>query len=109
MNKEADMKDKSPHDPINMIGEAYELLLEKTMHNLHLNNTASVSVPVDSKPHAQSHQTKTHGSDWLESGKEFFKLSALELLGGAGDKTRLELKRLANSHKTKDWHFGKAH
>ena len=29
------MKDKMPHDPLNMIGEAYELLLERTVDELH--------------------------------------------------------------------------
>ncbi len=29
------MKDKTPHDPLNMIGEAYELFLERTVDELH--------------------------------------------------------------------------
>ena len=29
------MKDKTPHDPLNMIGEAYELLLERSADELH--------------------------------------------------------------------------
>ena len=29
------MKDKTPHDPLNMIAEAYELLLERTVDELH--------------------------------------------------------------------------
>ncbi len=37
------MKDHTPHDPLNMIGEAYELMLERTMDEFH--KAEQVAIP----------------------------------------------------------------
>ena len=79
-----------------MIGEAYELLLERTMHDLHVkdgsprheitNTTRRLSNPV------------TDNAFWLESETDLLKTSLLEMLEDAGDKTTVELKRLSDNY-----------
>ena len=86
------MKDHNPHDPVNMIGEAYELLLEKTMHDLHVHDgVASTKSPQSATQTNMPNNTYTH---WIENKKFLFKNTALEYLGDAGDETTITLRRL---------------
>jgi len=89
------MKDPNPHDPINMIGEAYELFVEKAMHDLHVADGKDSTKPA--KPIyrlTNPSDTITQQSNWIENKKFLIKNSALEYLGHAGDKTTVTLKRL---------------
>ncbi len=94
------MKDHNPHDPVNMIGEAYELLLEKTMRDLHMQDGSPTRKPSNSIHHL--HTSEKEKSYWLETEKSFIKTSILELLSHAGDKTTIELRRLSDTNDNQD-------
>ena len=84
------MKDHNPHDPVNMIGEAYENFLENTMHNLHIEDgktPSSQPVSIRRLDHAS-----TISSPALD--QEFIKASLINLLKHAGDQTRVNLFQL---------------
>ena len=96
------MKDHNPHDPVNIIGEAYELLLEKTMHDLHVSDgTASTEPSKFSYPVIPSY-AQTQKSHWIENKKYLLKNSVLEYLRHAGDKTTITLRQLNHSQNTPD-------
>jgi len=89
------MKDHNPHDPVNMIGEAFELLTEKTMHDLHIQDgTKPASSSKSIRRLSDPYNTDSKKSYWLENRKYLIKNTALEFLSHAGDKTTIELKRL---------------
>ncbi len=92
------MKDHNPHDPVNMIGEAYELLLEKTMHDLHVHDGT------DSTKTAQSADQTDAPSNtymrWIENKKFLLKNTTLEYLRDAGDETTVTLRRLNHPKRT---------
>jgi hypothetical protein len=94
------MKDHNPHDPVNMIGEAYELLLEKTMRDLHMQDSSPTRNPSNSIRHLR--ESANGKSYWLETEKNFIKISILELLSHAGDKTTIELRRLSDTNNNQD-------
>jgi len=91
------MKDKSPHDPLNMIGEAYELCLEKVIHGLHIQDGAPPHKATISVKLSSNHQPKDTPPDWVDLEKDIIKASLLELINDAGDKTTVALKRLNNT------------
>ena len=95
------MKDHNPHDPVNMIGEAYELLLEKTMHDLHVNDGVDSTKP--SQPiYRVIDSNYAHKSHWIENKKYLLKNAALEYLKHAGDKTTVALRRLNHTQNATD-------
>jgi hypothetical protein len=102
-NLEASMKDHNPHDPVNIIGEAYEMLLEKTMHDLHVHDGIESSSPSESIHRvaipSYAHTQEPH---WIEEKKHQLKNSTLEYLKHAGDKTTIALRRLNLSRSTPD-------
>ena len=89
------MKDHNPHDPVNMMGEAYKLFVEKTMHDLHMREGKG-----STKPSKFIHRVikpniaLTQKSFWIENKKYILKNSALEYLRHAGDDTIITLRRL---------------
>lgn len=87
------MKDHNPHDPVNIIGEAYELLLEKTMHDLHVHDGVddSASQASADKTSINANQNYMH---WIEDKKFLLKNTALDYLGEAADGTTVTLRRL---------------
>lgn len=89
------MKDHNPHDPINMIGEAYELFVEKTMHDLHLRDGKESTKPSKFIHHViKPDIALTQKSFWIENKKYILKNSVLEYLRHAGDDTTITLRRL---------------
>ena len=92
------MKDHNPHDPVNIIGEAYELLIEKTMRDLHVQDGTKPASSSNSVRRLNNpYNTDSKKSYWLENKKFLIKNSALDFLSHAGDKTTIELKRLNDS------------
>ena len=89
------MKHHNSHDPANTTGKTYELLTEKTTHNLYMQD-ATKSASSSKSIHRLSNSYNTHSkkSYWLENKKYLIKNTALALLSDAGDKTTIELKRL---------------
>ena len=104
------MKDHTPHDPINMVGEAYELLLEKTMHDLHVQDGKSISKPLPPIHRLHKHDgnqdnhSESEVSQWLASEKDLIKTTIIELLQHAADRTTLELRRLNSLNHPSDKH-----
>ena len=98
------MKDYNPHDPLNMIGEAYERLVEITMRNLHIRDGKKESTQ-PSSAHPDKFSKASHHIDF---NQEFFLLLLTNMLRSAGDKTTLELnqfrkrKRLSNEFHAND-------
>lgn len=91
------MKDRNPHDPLNMIGEAYELLLEKTMHNLHIIDGKDVSSEDEesSRMKNKSFNTKTTKHSTENSlNTELLKLSIVNVLRNTADRTTMDLIQL---------------
>lgn len=95
------MKDHNPHDPVNIIGEAYELFLEKTMHDLHVQDGKE---PAESSAHPSSKTTNNSYAHWIENKKFLLKNTALEYLGDAGDETTITLRRLNHPQYTSNKH-----
>lgn len=99
------MKDHNPHDPVNIIGEAYELFLERTMHDTHAlskANTRKSPQPIYRILNRSDKHNET--SHWIENKKYLIKNIALDYLKHAGDKTTVALRRLNHSQKTADKH-----
>jgi len=97
------MKDHNPHDPVNMIGEAYELFVERAMQDLHVRDGTDSKNP--SKPThrvIKSSDAPSQKSLWIENKKFLLKNSALEYLQHAGDKTTITLRRLNQAPNTSD-------
>ena len=64
------MKDHNPHDPVNMIGEAYELFVERAMQDLHVRDGTDSKNP--SKPThriIKSSDAPSQKSLWIENKK----------------------------------------
>lgn len=109
------MKDHTPHDPINIVGEAYELLLEKTLHDLHVQDGKSASKPLPlihrlhKRDGDQNNLPESEISQWLEAEKDLIKTSIIELLQHAADRTTLELRRLNSLNQLPDELFSDKH
>lgn len=89
------MKDHNPHDPVNMIGEAYELFVEKTMHDLNVHDGTDSTKPSSAIYRITKPEPATiQASLWIEDKKYFLKNSALEYLRHAADVTTITLRRL---------------
>jgi hypothetical protein len=106
------MKDYSPHDPLNMVGEAYEQLVEKTMANLHINETRTdKTIPhtihrLDYSSIVRTPREKT-GQDIPAINSSIAKATLLDIVSHAADQTTLELNRLRNLKRLPDeYHSG---
>ena len=96
------IKDRNPHDPLNMIGEAYELLLEKTMHNFHIID--GKDTPLDSKENLhiknRSFDHKITAQDDKSSvNTELLKLSIVNAIRNTADRTTMDLIQLQSQKK----------
>ena len=106
------MKDHTPHDPLNMVGEAYERLVEKTMANLHIKeNKINKELPKTIRRLEYKNiiypQMTNNDSDWHTFDKEFVKTTLLNMLSHAADQTTLELKQLHDLKRLPDeYHTG---
>ena len=104
------MKDHNPHDPLNMVGEAYERLVEKTMANLHIKeDKINKEIPqtirrLDYNSIMHAHPRPTN---WRTINRDIVKTSILNLLSHAADQTTLELKQLREQKRLPDeYHTG---
>ncbi len=97
------MKDHNPHDPVNIIGEAYELFIERTLHDPHARTNVSPEKPSQSiyRMINKSHEHR-QPSQWIENKKYLIKNIALDYLKHAGDKTTIALRRLNSSQNSAD-------
>ena len=99
------MKDHNPHDPLNMIGEAYELLLEKTMHNLHIIDGKSISANDEQNHHMTLHvknnpfsvSTTRHDTQ-NPFNASMLKLSLVKLVINSADRTTIDLLQLQSNN-----------
>ncbi len=101
---EAQMKDHNPHDPLNMIGEAYERLIELTMRNLHIQDGKKSSLPGDTLDHSSSNNPIRNNKtiNHTPYDQEFLLLLLANILRNAADKTTLELNFLQKRKKLND-------
>ena len=104
------MKDHNPHDPLNMVGEAYERLVEKTMANLHIKEdkiNKELPKTIRRLDYKSIVHPQPHPGNWNTINREFVKTSLLNLLSHAADQTTLELKQLRELKRLPDeYHTG---
>lgn len=108
LQQEAHMKDHNPHDPLNMIGEAYERLIELAMKNLHIQDgkkNAHSTTPHSNRISQFSSDILHRDSKQLRHpvyDQEFLVLLFTNILRTAADKTTMELNHLKQCKKLSD-------